>query len=190
MYCSGFKLSPPVSNVTPFPTSTIGFSAFPLYSITTNFGSSLEPSATPSIPPIFNFLISVFPKIVTCMSVPFAAFIAAFASTLGVISPPGVLARRRQAFISSAIQSPVSAPFFTAAETFPDTITSSTNRHPSSGFVLYSTNSKFASPKFFARSSASSPLFRRVNFSKSSNRITNFFTLFALAMTIIFLGRR
>ena len=93
-----FMLMPPVSKVTPLPTSTIGFSLTepPLYSITINCGSSLEPCATPKIAPAFNFLSSFRPSMVILIFASFASFLASETIILGVISPPGVLEIRRQ----------------------------------------------------------------------------------------------
>ena len=56
----GFRLIPPVSNVTPFPTRTIGLAPFlpPLYSIVTNLAGSTLPSETDSKDPIPSFFIS------------------------------------------------------------------------------------------------------------------------------------
>ena len=56
----GFRLIPPVSKVTPFPTSTIGFAPFfpPLYSMVTNFAGSTLPLETDNNEPIPNFSIS------------------------------------------------------------------------------------------------------------------------------------
>src|SRR3989344_4616981 len=155
-------LRPPVSNVTPLPTRTIGFSfAFPpLYSMMINCGSSEEPFATPSTAPIPSFCISFFPRIFTLSLAPtpalFAAAVAAAAKWFGVMSPPGVLESSRQAFTPLPTVCPCSNPFFIPTGVFPQISTSSTSLQPSFGFVLNVRNSKFAISKFSAMSEASS----------------------------------
>ena len=56
----GFKLIPPVSKVTPLPTSTIGLAPFlpPLYCMVTSFAGSTLPSETESNEPMPSFFMS------------------------------------------------------------------------------------------------------------------------------------
>ena len=58
MFCAGLIEMPPVSKVTPFPTSTTGAPSAPVYSSTMNRGSSALPCATASRPPIFSASIA------------------------------------------------------------------------------------------------------------------------------------
>ena len=52
MFCAGLIEMPPVSNVTPLPTSTIGAPAAPAYSRAMKRGSSALPCATASSAPM------------------------------------------------------------------------------------------------------------------------------------------
>ena len=67
IFCGGFKLIPPVSKVTPFPTRTIGLAPFlpPLYSIVTNLAGSTLPRETDSRQPMPSFFISFSSNIST-----------------------------------------------------------------------------------------------------------------------------
>ncbi len=65
MFCAGLIEMPPVSKVTPFPTSTIGAPSAPLYSSTMKRGSSTLPCATASSAPIFSRAIAALSSTVT-----------------------------------------------------------------------------------------------------------------------------
>jgi hypothetical protein len=65
MFCAGLIEIPPVSNVTPFPTSTTGAASDPLYSSTMKRGSSALPCAIDSRAPIFSRTIAALSSTVT-----------------------------------------------------------------------------------------------------------------------------
>ena len=113
------------------------------------------------MPPMPSFLISFTPSTVTRIGRFFAACSASEASILGVISPAGVFASIRQAFISSPIFVPRSNAFFTLGERFPEIITSASFAfaRSSAPSVLYLSNSKSASVNWHAISSATSVAF-------------------------------
>ncbi len=65
MFCAGLIEMPPVSKVTPFPTSTTGAPSAPWYSSTMKRGSSTLPCATASSAPIFSRVIAALSSTVT-----------------------------------------------------------------------------------------------------------------------------
>ena len=109
----GLRFIPPVSKVTPLPTSTIGLSFFPppRYSKTINFDSSSDPRPTESIACIFFFSISFSPRTVTFTGSFFTASFAFRAKIEGVMSPPGIFASVLTLFTSCATAWPFKISF-------------------------------------------------------------------------------
>jgi hypothetical protein len=89
MFCAGLIEMPPVSNVTPFPISTTGGPAAPLYSSAMNRGSSALPCATESRAPIFSWTMPALSSTVMSKPCRWASSRAAFARYVGVQMFPG-----------------------------------------------------------------------------------------------------
>ena len=81
---------PPESNVSPFPTRTLGLESPPfIYSKTINFGGSSVPIATPARPPIPISVNSFLSRILTFIWPSSAISSATCASFEGVATFPG-----------------------------------------------------------------------------------------------------
>src|SRR3989344_597539 len=129
----GFTLSPPVSEVIPFPTSTIGAKDLallavglpaPQYSAIMSLVSLLVPCPTANNAPILSFLSSFSPSTVTVILVPLARLLAASARSVGVMSQAGVLAMSRALLVYSPTISPRLRPVVSSADNLPQRSTS------------------------------------------------------------------
>ena len=87
---AGLMEIPPASNVSPFPTNTLGFSSPPfMYSRIINLGGSSVPNATPAKAPIPISVNSSRSNTVSCIPPSSAISLAASAKRDGVVIFPG-----------------------------------------------------------------------------------------------------